>query len=185
MADNNKVRFGLREVHIFPVESESAAEVTYGSPFTLKGAVNLSLNPQGDSVDFYADDMVYFGEFANAGYEGSLEVALLNEEFETLILGRKKDSNGVVLESLDDKVKNFAMAFMFNGDKKNTKHILYYCTASRPSMSAHTIEKQKTPATDTLTFKCSGHPIRRFVKARVSEGEKGYADFFTAVYIST
>ena len=55
----NKVKFGLSNVHIAPI-TYSGSTVTYGTIFDLKGAVNLSLDPAGESADFYADNTKYF-----------------------------------------------------------------------------------------------------------------------------
>ena len=56
----NKVKFGLSNVHIAPITAISNSEVTYGTPFALPGAVNLTLDPEGESADFYGDNTKYF-----------------------------------------------------------------------------------------------------------------------------
>ena len=59
----NKVKFGLSNVHIAPI-TYSGSNVTYGTIFELPGAVNLSLDPAGESADFYADNTKYFSDYA-------------------------------------------------------------------------------------------------------------------------
>ena len=56
----NKVKFGLSNVHIAPITAVSGASITYGEPFAIKGAVNLTLDPEGESADFYGDNTKYF-----------------------------------------------------------------------------------------------------------------------------
>ena len=36
--------------------------------------MNLSLDPEGDTEPFYADDMVYYTTVANNGYSGDPEI---------------------------------------------------------------------------------------------------------------
>ena len=47
----NKVKFGLSNCVMAPIKSDG----TYDTPIAVPGAVNLSLEPQGDTNDFYAD----------------------------------------------------------------------------------------------------------------------------------
>jgi uncharacterized cupin superfamily protein len=49
--------------------------ITYVHPKSIPGAVNLTLDAAGESVQFYADDSVYFEENTNDGYTGNLEIA--------------------------------------------------------------------------------------------------------------
>lgn len=179
----NKVKFGLSNVHIFKITEESADKVTYAStPIKLPGAVNLSLSIEGDENTFYADDIPYFQMYANNGYSGDLEIALLTEEFITEILGQSKDTNGAIIESADDKISSFAMAFEFQGDINRTRNILYKVTASRPNSDHSTVTESKEPQTETLSIKAMPRSTDKLIKARIQEGKTGYADFYNKVY---
>lgn len=178
----SKVKFGLKNVHIFPIESVTDDAVTYGTVFPQKGAVSLTLNPAGESEPFYADDINYYEAFANDGYEGELTLALISEDFETKILGFEKDGNGAIIENADAKGNAFAMAFEFDGDVKKVRHVLYNCTASRPTIEAATKEGSNVPSMDVLTFKAKPDHVNGNVKAKIKEGQTGYDTFFTSVY---
>ena len=57
---NNKVKFGLKNCHYAKATLDPDTNaVTFGTPVAIPGAVNLSLDPEGDTEPFYADDMVY------------------------------------------------------------------------------------------------------------------------------
>jgi phi13 family phage major tail protein len=77
----NKVRFGLKNCYYAKATFDEDGNVTYDTPKRLPGAVSLSLDPEGESENFYADDIVYYVLNNNAGYEGDLELALIPEEF--------------------------------------------------------------------------------------------------------
>lgn len=182
MADN-KVKFGLKNVHIFPIEEENANEIKYSdTPIQLPGAVNLSLSPEGDESPFHADDVVYYNSYANNGYSGDLEIALITEEFLIKVLGQTKDENGALVESINDKIKPFAMAFEFQGDKNAKRCIFYKVSVSRPNDEHQTIGESKEPQTETLNMTAMARMKDGLVKSSLKEGQTGYDTFFTKLY---
>jgi phi13 family phage major tail protein len=178
----NKVKFGLKNVH-YAVVTEAGGEVQYGTPKRIPGAVNLTLDAAGESVQFYADDSVYFEENTNDGYTGSLEIALIPDEFRVDVLGDELDANGALIENKNAKAKHFALMFEFDGDAKKMRHVLYYVLASRPSVSGSTRTNTKEPQTETLNITARPAPDTGDVKAKVPQGETPYNDFYTAVYL--
>ena len=149
----NKVKFGLSEVHIAPISEMTSNSVTYGTIFAIPGAVSITLDREGDTEDFYADNIKYFTESANQGYTGTLEMALLSEDFRTKILNEIKDSNGALIEDATKGTNQFALGFQIDGDKTNRRFWYYNVTATRPSNNSSTIESTKTPQTDSTHTK--------------------------------
>ena len=183
----NKVKFGLCNVHIAPIIALSNNGITYDTPFALPGAVNLTLDPEGESADFFGDNTKYFSEYANQGYSGSLEIALINDAFRTKVLGETTDSNGAMIESTDDTIKDFALGFQINGDKTNRKYWFYNVSAQRPSTASNTMESSKEPNTDTLNITANARINDNKVKVFLEETEDNktaYANFFNEVYES-
>ena len=122
----NKVKYGLKNVHAAILAETVVDGVTtysYGTPKPVPGAVSISLEAQGETSPFYADDIVYFRTNANNGYSGDLEIALIPEWFRTDILQEDGDANGVLVEKSDigESVK-FALLFEFTGDAKGMSH---------------------------------------------------------------
>lgn len=178
----NKVKFGLSNVHIFPIEDETDGKLKYGPAIVFRGAVNLSLDAEGDSNDFYADDIPYYNIFANNGYSGDLEMALVTDEFRVKILGFEEDANGAIIENINAKPSNFAMAFEFKGDKNKTRRIYYNVSASRPSDSHGTVTETVEPETETIKIKALSRNDTGDVNAKLEEGQAGYDTFYDKPY---
>lgn len=181
----NKVKFGLCNVHIAKIIYGVNDAITYDTPFALPGAVNLTLDPAGEEVDFRADNTSYFKDMGNDGYTGSLEIALVTDDFKTKILGLTTDANGALFENADDSIKDFALGFQIDGDKENRKYWLYNVKASRPSVSSKTTEKSKEPVTETLNITATARSTDKQVKvelAPTAENKTAYDGFFNQVY---
>lgn len=181
---SNKVKFGLKNVH-YAVATETDGVITYDTPKPIRGAVNLTLDAAGESVQFYADDSVYFEENTNDGYTGSLEMALIPDDFRKDVLGEIEDAKGALIENKDAKAKHFALMFEFDGDAKKTRHVLYYVLASRPSVSGSTRTNTKEPQTETMNITARPAPDTGDVKAKVPQGSDAYDTFFDEVYIKS
>lgn len=148
----NKIKYGLKNVHYAIATIASDGTANYGTPVPFPGAVSLSMEPQGEASPFYADNIVYWVGAGNGGYEGDLEVARVIDSFKTDVLGYIEDSKNVLIEDLNAAAVHFALLFQFEGDERATKHVLYNCTASRPSASGSTKEDTITPETETITI---------------------------------
>lgn len=182
MADaaKNKIRYGLSNVHVGKVTFENGTP-TFGAPKAYPGAVNITMDPEGDSTPFYADNMVYYLHNDNNGYTGDFEMAYLYDWFETEYLGSKTSNEGMIIETADVKPSNMYIMFQFEGDVKATKHILYNVTAGRPSLEGSTKEDTTTPITTTIPY--TAIPLQtavgNIVKGKVPASASNYDDFFT------
>ncbi len=180
---SNKVKYGLKNVY-YAVITLTNNVPSYATPVHIPGAVNLSLSPVGEKVKFAADDMEdYFAENVNNGYDGSLEMALVPDSFRTAVLGDTIDNNGAIVENANATVKRFALMFEFDGDAKKTRHVLYNVLANRPNIEGTTRSNTKEPKSETLEVEARPAADTSDVRAKVKQGDTGYATFFTAVYL--
>lgn len=189
----NKVKYGLSNVY-YSVVTETLDSATgnytysYATPVAIKGAVNLSLEAQGEQSTFRADNVDYFVTSSNNGYEGDLEVALIPDSFKTDCLGYKTDANGILYETVDAKPQAFALLFQFEGDDKARRHVMYNCIASRPSVASQTTEETIEPVTDTLSITAIARLSDGIVKASTKLDDNTstqYNNWFTTVYVPT
>ena len=185
----NKIKYGLKNVHVAILTktlTDGEYSYSYATPVSIPGAVNLSLDAQGESSPFYADDITYFRATTNNGYSGDLEMALVTDWFRENILKETRDSNGILIErSTDIDPVYFALLFEFSGDNKATRHVLYNCSVStRPTLEGQTKEDSITPGTETLSI--SADPREDgLVKARTgdSTSDAAYNSWYTTVYV--
>ncbi|TCJ01576.1 major tail protein [Cytobacillus praedii] len=183
----NKVNFGLKNVHVAPFEVLNGV-ITYETPYRIPGAVELSLEPRGDMTEFYADDMLYYSASNNQGYDGTLSIANIPEKFAIDALGEEKDATDMVLtEKANLKGKPFALLFEFDGDVKATRHVLYSCTANRPTVSGATKTNTAEPQPNELSFVASPRETDLAVKTKTSDTTPTaiYDAWYQAVYEKT
>ena len=185
---NNKVKYGLKNVYYAVATIDEATNTaTYGTPKRWLGGVNLSLDQEGDTTKFRADNIDYWVGTSNNGYSGDLESALIPDTFKVDVLGEIEDSAGVFVEDSGAKTVHFALMFQFEGDAKATRYVLYNCTATRPSVSGATTEETIEPQTETVTITAvaihNASLDKDLVRGRVLEDEAAYSTWFDAVQL--
>lgn len=185
----NKVKYNLKNVHaaVLTETVENGTTVySYGTPKAIPGAVSIALDAEGESSPFYADGIVYFRSVTNNGYSGDLEIALIPEWFRTEILQEELDEKGVLIEkSTNAESTKFALLFEFDGDVNAIRHVMYKCTASRPSIESETKEDTIEPGTEKLTITADPR-ADGLVKARTGDevDQATYQSWYQSVYVS-
>lgn len=165
---DNKVTYGLTNVH-YATFSVVNGVITYDTPIALEGGIELALDPRGDMTEFYADNVLYYSASNNQGYDGTLTLANIPEQFLIDALGEVKDEkDGVLTEKSNLVGKPFALLFEFDGDIKATRHVLYNCTASRPKVGSNTKTDKADPNTSELTFVAAPRATDLAVKTKTT-----------------
>lgn len=179
----NKVKFNICNVHYATHQKDDDGNITFATPVAIPGAVSLSLEPNGEPESFYADGIEYYIIANNMGYEGDLEVAIIPESFRMDILNEELDTNSVLLEDANAETLAFALMFEFDGDIKKIRHVMYNCSASRPSIESKTNEETKEPQTESLSLKSRPLPNGK-VKAKTGDStvQDVYEDWYKTVY---
>lgn len=171
MAD--KVKFGLSKAYYAVATIAVDGSATYATPVALPGAVSLSLTARGDRTPFYADNIEYWISNRNNGYEGSLELALIPDDFREDVLKEYVDSNNVAAEEVGVADVHFALLFQFEGDTAERLHVVYNCTCSRPDVASATTTDTTEPQTETLNIAASPVYVtalnKWFTKARTND----------------
>lgn len=186
----NKIRYGLKNVYYAVATIGADNSATYETPVAFPGAVSLSLSAEGETSNFYADNIAYYVSNSNNGYSGSLEMAMITDEFAADILGEVQNAtSGLKYEVQDAEPVHFALMFQFEGDAKATRHVIYNCVATRPDVSGSTKEETIDPQTETVDIVATSVYVSAIsanvVKARAEEGAAAYSSFFTSVQLPT
>lgn len=180
----NKVKYNICNVHYAVLESVTDGEYKYGDIKPMPGAVSISLDPNGEPGNFYADGYAYYTISNNMGYDGDLELAMVPESFRVDVLKETPDYNKVLIENANVETANFALLFEFDGDVRKIRHVLYYCSAARPSIESETNEDEISVKTETL--KLTAAPLGNgLVKAKTGDetAESVYKNWYKTVYL--
>ena len=179
----NKVQFGLKNVH-YAVYNDT--ESTYETPVPVPGAVNLSLDAEGDLDKFYADDIAYFVTSANNGYTGDLEIARIPDQMLQDIWGYSLDETSkVITENSDSVAKTFALLFQISGDKNSSHFVMYACTATRPSISTKTKEDKLEPNTQSISLTAVPRADGKvFAKTTADTPKETVTGWYTSVFVA-
>ena len=187
----NKIKYGLKNVYYAKATIASDNTATFATPVAIPGAVNLTLDAQGDRNPFHADNIEYYVSVANNGYEGDLEMALVPESFEKDILGMVEDNKDVLLEDANAEPAHFALLFQFEGDQRAKKHVIYNCTATRQSIEGETKGENIDPKTETLSLRAAPIHVaainKDIVKAKTTDTTDAttYSGWNSTVYVPT
>ena len=178
---DNKVKFGLKNAY-YAIAHETGGVVTYDTPVRIPGAVNLAVSPVGDNASLVADDIEYFLSTGNNGYDGTIEFAIVPDEFKVAALGEVVSDENVQYEVATAEPVPFALLFEFSGDKSAERHVLYKCIATRPNIEgAATVNKELK--TETLNLQAryfDGGKVRASTRDYTTESV--YNTWFTSVH---
>lgn len=150
-----KVVYGLSNVHYATYTIENGV-IVFDKPIAIPGAVEMTNEPVGDPVEFYADNMIYYYADNNQGYEGTLNIARLPDSFRKDILKEELDETAkVMIEYADVQTRPFALLFQFENDVKARRHVLFNCNARRTALNSSTKTDSVEPSTTELTYKAT------------------------------
>ena len=121
--------------------------------------------------------------------EYNLELAkydfeMVPESFRTDVLKEALDENKVLLENANAETENFALLFEFDGDVRKIRHVLYNCSAARPTIESQTNEDEIEVQTETLSITAA--PLASgYVKAKTGDSttDEVYQNWYKSVYL--
>lgn len=156
---------GLRDIYFAPIINDDETGTTYDEPIRIGRAMQANIQPQFNTADLRADDVV--AETAEARGVTNVTVGTddITKEAQAVIFGKKINNDGVLVDSADDRPPYGAL--MFRSEKANGAYryvVLYKGKFTPPEEDYET--KQETPAFQTPTIE------GRFL-ARRSDGKFG------------
>lgn len=177
--DNNKVEFGISNLHVGTYSVSSAGVVSLGTPYHQKGAVSLSLDPESDKSDFFADNIKYWSGYVDNGFSGTVKAARFDTAFKTQFLGYAALSGGAIGKVKTATKPNVYLAFEAEGDAEKRRVLLLNATLGEIKREFATIEDKKEPATEELDINVIGDNSLGLTIVSYAPGDTGYSTLFT------
>lgn len=178
--DKNKVEFGLKNVHVGTyTEDPATGAITLGTPFKLPGAVTLSLDAETEEVKSYADDVIYYSDYSDNGFSGSLEMMRFPDEYKLKFCGFIELDDGGIAQSKYATRPKLYIAFEGDGDAEKRRGILYNIAASVPSREHKTREGSKEPVTESCDLTVMGDNNTGLTRVYYPQSAAGYDTLFT------
>lgn len=149
---------GLRDIYFFPLLTDTEEETTYDEGVKIGKAMLANVQPQFNSADLRADDGVAETVDARGVTNVSVQTDDMSKKSQSVVLGKKINDDGVLIDSEDDRPPYGALAF--KSEKANGAYrfvVLYKGRFTPPESNYET--KQETPAFQTPTI--NGRFIRR------------------------
>lgn len=179
---NNKVTFGLTNVHYSKATQDNDLEWSFATPVRLYGAQEITSDIVGGSTAVYADDSVIATLVQNAGRTITLKVTEISDEFKVDILGYKRLENGNLVEITNAQVQTFALGCEFQGDAKARRVWFYLCTVTPINEASKS--KADSVEANAITLNITARPIEINNKYSTTHttaclGDSNYATFLT------
>ena len=180
MSDKNKVEYGLKNVHVGTYTvNESTGVVTMGTPYKLPGAVKLALDPETEEIKSYADDVVYYSDYSDNGFSGSLEMMRFPDEYKLKFCGFIELDDGGIAQSKYATLPKLYIAFEGDGDAEKRRGILYNVSASVPKREHATREGSNEPVTESCDLIVTGDNATGLTRVYYPQSADGYDTLFT------
>ena len=179
---SNKVKYNLKNVHAAKLTTEVVEGVTnysYATPKAIPGAVSLSLDPESDSNDFFADNIKYWSGYSDNGFSGTVKTARYDTEFKTRFLGYAALNGGGIGKVKTAVKPNVYLAFETEGDMEKRRVLLLNATLGEIKREFATIEDKKEPTTEELDVNVIGDNGTGLTIVSYKPGDTGYSNLFT------
>lgn len=182
----NKVNWGLALSAWGKITVDADGNDVYGAPIMFLGDRQVNFTPAGDLVKVFADGTVIYVGKENSGYTGSLELTNMDDEFAKWALSEEVDSKNVQYEVKEPVVNRIYLLWEWVQDTKNTRHIMYNVTVSRPDQNATTAGDGDSKTAQYVTVNLTAIPRADGIvkaKTRVDIDETTYNNWFNAAYV--
>ena len=154
---NNKITFGLRNVHYALANQDNNGNWSFDTPVALPGAQEFSSEVVGGSTNIYADDTLYASLIQNAGRTLTVKFTEIPDHFKTAVLGYKTLDDGNLVEVANAPVVTFALGFEIQGDAKARKVWYYLCNVT--PIAEATKSKSDSVEANSVTLNITARPI--------------------------
>ena len=177
----NKVTFGLENVHWSKPTIQAGDEIQYSQPEKMPGSVELQLDPQSTDIKLKADNIDYYVSQSNDGYTGKLVFYNVSDEFLQYAVGEEQVDE-LIAERSSSQGAPITLLFQIEGDKHAIRHCLTQVVVKRPKVGSATKDGNNYNKVE-LEFIASPRPNDKVVKYKTSKKTTPatYKAFFDSV----
>ena len=177
----NKVTFGLENVHWSKPTVETGGSISYSKPEKLSGSIELQLDPQSTDIKLKADNIDYYVSASNDGYTGKVIMYNVPEEFLQYAVGEEKVGE-LIAERSNSQGKPITLLFQIEGDVHAVRHCLTQVVVKRPKVNSKTKDGSNFNNVE-LEIISSPRATDKVVKYKTSKNtsEETYNNFFNEV----
>ena len=102
---------GLKNIYAALITAETETGTTYGAPRKISEAITANVTPNVETATLYADDKASEVEEALGDIDIELGIKDLSVEDYAFLLGKTVDSNGGILDNVNDVAPYVALGF--------------------------------------------------------------------------
>ena len=154
---SNKVTFGLTNVHYSMATVGENNVWVFSNPKRLIGAQEITTEAIGGSTQVYADDKVIATLVGNAGTSVTLKFSEIDDNFKKDVFGFKTDTQGNLVEVINNETKTFALGYEIQGDIHARRIWYFLCTATPIADGSKT--KADSIEANAITLNITARPI--------------------------
>jgi phi13 family phage major tail protein len=178
---------GLRDLHFAPESSEGTG---YSTPKKLSSAITATITPNFTVTTLYGDDRAVAVAHALGDIDIQINTTDLTPEDYELLMGAKKNADGVIEDSVDDVAPYGALMFRLPLESGGFKYYAYYKGKFQPPGSTHntkggSTEFQTPSVTGKFMARKDGKWRSHFVDSDKDSQNQVAADWFKNVYEPT
>ena len=179
---NNKITFGLKNVHYSIATQSTDGTWTFATPAKLPGAQEFTSDIIGGTTPVYADDQIVATLVANGGRTLTLKMTEVPDDFKTSVLGYKELDNGNYVEVTNAKPVTFALGCEIQGDVKARRVWFYLCNVA--PLNEATKSKADSIEANAITLNITVRPIEVNSEYTITHigaklGDANYSTFLT------
>lgn len=163
---------GLKNFYYAKVTEDAEAGTVYESPKRLGAAISLSESPTTNMATLYAENGPAETAASNGPTTAEVGVKDLSPEVLADLLGQKMNTDGVLIQSREDRAPYVALGFQMTGESENDAFVwLYKGKFSRPTTSGATKGESVEFSTPTISSTFIARDSDGKEKASIKQGE--------------
>ena len=187
--NNNKVEYGLDDVHYAIVTLNDDGSPVYGPWIAEKNAQTLTDENQTASLEVHADNRCILTCRNITSKNLSLGMSIFSDEFKIKVLSFIETSTGSLIECTNPEPVYIALGLRVQGDAKNRKlvfplvQVLGYTSGENKTVEGTSITPQ-TPKVELKAMPLLFDAVNEkyFIIERFSKGQDKYATLWDTVY---